>query len=200
MKKLLLIILLLTGCSKYTDLKDLTIVKSIGIEYNEKYTIYAQIYDDIKKDNEPKTNIIEVNGKTISESFNNLKKIVNKNIFLSHIDLLIIDTNFNDNNYQETIDYFINNNELRNDFNTILSSNIKNLLSTTKYDEIENYIKADYNDKNIVNLSFRELANNYLERNSFMITKINYDKHFEYQTYYYKNNHLESVNNEKNWT
>ena len=88
MKKLLFIfiIIFLTGCSKYTDLKDLTIIKSIGIKYEDNYTIYAQVYDEIKKNVDPKTKVIEVNGKNIKEAFDNLKNKVDKEIFLSHID------------------------------------------------------------------------------------------------------------------
>ena len=187
MKKILLIlIVIIAGCSKYTDLKDLTIIKSIGIKYTDNYTIYAQIYDEIKKDNDPKTKVIESNGETLEESFNNLKSKANKEIFLSHIDLLILDTNLKDNEYKEIIDYFIKDNELRNDFLTILSNNIETLLNNTKYNEIEDYIKT--ND-NIISISFDEIINNYLENKSFTLTIIDY-----------KNNLLESVNNEKNRT
>ena len=76
MKKIILLFLIifLTACSKYTDLKDLTIIKSIGIEYTDGYIVYAQIYDEIKKNNDPKTKVIEASGKNINEVFNNLKK------------------------------------------------------------------------------------------------------------------------------
>ena len=201
MKKLLfIIIILLTGCSKYTDLKHLTIIKSIGISYNNGYTIYAQIYDEIKKDNDPKTKVIESNGNTIKEAFNNLKKKVGKEIFLSHIDLLIMDKELTKNNYSETIDYFIYNDEFRNDFFTILSSDIYNLLSKTKYDEIENFIKSNSSIKKIINISFEELANNYLENIPFTITCINYNDFFEYENYTFNNQFIKRVNNEKNRT
>ena len=200
MKKLLfIIIILLTGCTKYTDLKDLTIIKSIGIEYNDNYTIYAQIYDDIKKNNEPKTKVIEGYGKTIEDSFNNLKVKANKEIFLSHIDLLILNTNLKDKQYQEIINYFIYNSELRNDFLVILSDDISKLLTDTKYNEIENFIKTNNSIKNIINISFEELANNYLENKYFTISKINYNSYFNYQNYYY-NHKLERFINEKNRT
>lgn len=199
MKKILLILFfLLTGCTKYTDLKDLTIIKSIGIEYNDKYTIYAQIYDEIKKDIEPKTKVVITDGSTIKELFDNLKKKVNKEIFLSHIDLLILNTNIKDKNYSEIIDYFITNNEFRNDFLVILSDDINTLLKDTKYDEIEDFIKANGNIKNIINLSFEKLANNYLENNPFIITKIEYDNYFRYQNYYFNNHKLERIFNEEN--
>ena len=199
MKKLIFIILfLLTGCTKYTDLKDLTIIKSIGIEYNDSYTLYVQIYDDIKKDNDPKTKVIETNGKTIKESFDDLKSIINKEIFLSHIDLLILNMNLKDNNYQEIIDYFINNSELRNDFLVIISNDIKSLLKNTKYDEIEDFIKTNNSTKKIINISFEELANNYIDNYCFTITSINYNNYFTYENYYFNNHKLERINNEEN--
>lgn len=201
MKKIILIIIiLLTGCTKYTDLKDLTIIKSIGIIYENKYTIYAQIYDEIKKDSDPKTKIIESNGKTIEEALNNLKNKVNKEIFLSHIDLLILDTKLDNSNYSEIINYFIHNDEFRNDFLTILSSDIYTLLSKTKYDEIENFIKSNNNIKDIANISFEEIANNYLENNQFKITCINYNNYFEYENYFFNNYSMKRFDNEKNRT
>lgn len=199
MKKILFIlIIILTGCTKYTDLNNLTIIKSIGIKYDNGYTIYAQIYDEIKKDIDPKTKIIESSGNTIKDTFNNLKKIVNKEIFLSHIDLLILDINLKDINYNELINYSIYSNELRNDFLVILSDNIKPLLTDTKYDEIENFIKTNDNIKNIINISFEEFANNYLENTPFIITKIEYDNYFKYQNYFLNNHRLERITDEEN--
>lgn len=202
MKKILFIIIIifLTGCSKYTDLKDLTIIKSIGIKYEDNYTIYAQVYDEIKKNVDPKTKVIEVDGKSIKEAFDNLKNKVDKEIFLSHVDLLILDENLTNNNFQEIIDYFIYNSEMRNDFLTIMSNEINELLTNTKYDEIETFIKTNNYHRNIINISFEEIANNYLEKKDFFITSINYDNYFTYQNYYFYNNTLKELNNEENRT
>ena len=199
MKKILFIIIIfLTGCSKYTDLKDLTIIKSIGIKYDDNYTIYAQIYDDIKKNIDPKTKVIIVDGENIKETFNNLKNKIDKEMFLSHIDLLILDKNLSNKNFQEIIDYFIHNNEMRNDFLTIMSNDINKLLTNTKYDEIETFVKTNKYLRNIINTSFEEIANNYLEKKDFFITNINYDIYFTYQNYYFHNNTLNELNNEEN--
>ena len=134
MKIILIILILLTsGCMKYTDLGKLSIVKNIGISHdNKEYTLYAEIYDEIKKDNDPKTIIIETKGKTINELFINLNLLSQKEIFLSHIDLLILDLNLEEKNYRDIIDYFINNQYLRNDFLCILSSNIELLLKKSQ--------------------------------------------------------------------
>lgn len=199
MKKIIFILFLFTtGCMKYTDLSDLQIIKSIGISYNSNYTLYAEIYDEIKKDNEPKTKIISASGKTIDEAFKNISLISNKEIFLSHIDLLILSCELKENNYQEIIKYFINSKELRNDFLCIFSENINDLLNNSRYDEIEEIIKSNNEVKKTINISFDEIINDYLNNSTFTLSMINYNKNIEYQgNYKYINNHLERINNEK---
>ena len=94
MKKILLIIiiLMLTSCKKYTELNNLAIIKSIGIEHKDSYNLYALIIDEIDKDNNPKTKIIEVNRNVINRGdvgYNDVKieldKSINKDIVISYI-------------------------------------------------------------------------------------------------------------------
>ncbi len=196
MKKiLLLIIFITTGCIKYTDLKDLSIIKSIGIEYHDSYTIYAQVYDVINKNNDPETKIIKANGKTIKEAFINLKTVSNKKLYYSHIDLLIFDTKLSNNNYNEIINYLINNNEFRNDYLVMLSNDIYNTLDNSKYDEIENLIKTN---NLTIKINFINLINDFINNKTFIISKIDYDNNIFYTgNYKYKNNKIERINNEK---
>jgi len=198
MKKiLLLLIIFTTGCIKYTDLGDLSIIKSIGISYHNSYSVYVMVYDDIKKDNEPKTKIIHANGKNLDEVFKKIKLLANKEIFLSHIDLLILDENLNDNNYNEIINYFIMNKNFRNDFLCISSHNTKNILENSNYNEIEDYINSNKEDKNIINITFDELADNYLFNKTFTISMIDYNKAINYLgNYHYNHSKLERINNE----
>ena len=200
MKKILiLLIIFLTGCMKYTDLKELSIIKSIGISYNETYTLYTQIYDDIKKDNEPKTKVIKTYGKTIKEVFDNLKLLSDKEIFFSHIDLLVLDKSLTNTNYQEIINYFINNKYFRNDFNVILSEDIYSLLDKTKYNKLEDYINANQETKKIIKTSFDQLINSYLTNKTFTLSLISYQGNIKYLgNYQYQNNKLERLSNEKN--
>ena len=202
MKKLIILILLLftTSCIKYTELNDLAIIKSIGISYyNNNYTLYAEIYDEISKENKPSIKILETSANNISDLFNSLKNISNKEIFLSHIDLLLLDINLNNKNYNEIINYFLDNNNLRVDFNYILTTDIKKILTKSKYDEIETFLKANKESKNIINISFDELINSYLNNKSFYISMINYNDSLLYEgNYYYTNNKIERITNEKN--
>lgn len=193
MKKiLLLIIFITTSCTQYTDLKDLSIIKSIGIDYHDSYTIYAQVYDVINKNNDPKTKIIKAYGKTIKEAFINLKNIPNKKLYYSHIDLLIFDTKLHDNNYNEIINYVINNNEFRNDYLVIVSNDIEKILNNSKYDEIENLIKTN---NLILKKYFTDLINDFVNSKTFNISKIDYENNIIYiENYMFKNNKLERIN------
>lgn len=200
MKKILFIFLfIITGCMKYTDLSELAVIKSIGISYDKEYILHAEIYEKITKDNEPKTKIIKTTGMTLDEVFKNISTISEKEIFLSHIDLLILDSHLNNDNYQEIIYYFLNNNDLRNDFLCIFSDNSSILLTNSKYGSIENFIKSNKEIKKIINIPFDEIINNFLNNKSFILSKINYDKEIVYLgNYQYFNNKLERITNEKN--
>ena len=194
MKKLLiLLILLLTGCHKYTELNELAIIKSIGIEKKEDYTLYALIITDIK-DNEPITEIIKVSDNNLNDLFNKIKLQVNKEIYFSHIDLIILDFNLNNNDYDNLIKYFLNHHEFRNDFLTILSSDMKNVLDNSQYDEIENLIITNKESKTVIKKTFEKLMQEYLDNKEFTLSNITYqDKIMFDGNYQYKDNELKEI-------
>ena len=197
-KYLLLIILFLTGCTKYNDLNELAIIKSIGISHNEEYTLFAEIIDEIDKDNNPITKVIETKDKDLNKLFNNIKLLVNKEIYFSHIDLLILDINLNNNDYQKIINYFLEHHEFRNDFLCVLSKDIKNVLENTKYDEIEDLITTNKESKNIIKISFEEIMKNYLDKQVFKLSEVSYNEKIVFNgNYKYQNNKLERITNEK---
>ncbi len=195
MKKIIiiLILLLLTGCNKYTELNELAIIKSIGISKNDNYTLYAEIITDIK-DNEPITEIIEVSDNKIDNLFNKIKLLVNKEIYFSHIDLIILDFNLNNNDYNNLIKYFINHHEFRNDFLTILSSDIKSILDNSKYDEIEELIITNKESKDVIKKTFEELIREYLDNHEFTLSSIKYEDKIIFDgNYHYKNDKLKVI-------
>ncbi len=197
-KYLLLIILFLTGCTKYNDLNELAIIKSIGISHDNEYTLFAEIIDEIDKDNNPITKVIETKDKDLNKLFNNIKLLVNKEIYFSHIDLLILDINLNNNDYQKIINYFLEHHEFRNDFLCVLSKDIKNVLENAKYDEIEDLITTNKESKNIIKISFEEIMKNYLDKQVFTISEVSYNEKIVFDgNYRYQNNKLERITNEK---
>ena len=195
MKKIIiiLILLLLTGCNKYTELNELAIIKSIGISKNDNYTLYAEIITDIK-DNEPITEIIEVSDNKIDNLFNKIKLLVNKEIYFSHIDLIILDFNLNNNDYDNLIKYLINHHEFRNDFLTILASDIKSILDNSKYDEIEELIITNKESKDVIKKTFEELIREYLDNHEFTLSSIKYEDKIIFDgNYHYKDDKLKVI-------
>jgi len=203
MKKVIIIIIAIitliyvNGGQNYTELNDLAIIKSIGITYEDnEYNLYAEIIDEVTQDNLPKTKVIKANNKKIKDAFDDIKLLVNKEIYLSHIDLLIISETLNNDNYQEIIDYFLSNKEFRNDFMCIFSNEIKNVLENSKYDEVEEIITTNKDSKNIINVTFEEIIKDFLDKKSFIASYITYDDEIRFtNNVLYQNNKTERINN-----
>ena len=203
MKKVIIIIIAIitlvyvNGGQNYTELNDLAIIKSIGIDYeNNKYTLYAEIIDEITQNNLPKTKVIKSSDNNIKNVFNDIK------LYLSHIDLLIISETLNNNNYQEIIDYFLESKEIRNDFMCVFSNEIENVLENSKYDEVEEIITTNKDSKNIINVTFEEIIKDFLNKKSFKASYITYDNEIKFtNNVLYQNNKTERINNanKKDW-
>ena len=204
MKKILIIIIILffmifiTGCKHYTELNDLAIIKSIGITYtNNEYTLYAEIIDEVNVDKLPETKVISESNKNIKDLFNDIKLLVNKEIYLSHIDLLIISETLDNTNYQEIINYFLNNQDFRNDFLCVFSEKIEEVLKNSKYDEVEELITTNKDSKDVINITFEEIIKDFLDKKSFKASYITFDDEIKFMgNILYKNNHTERINNE----
>lgn len=201
MKKILIIVFLLLsscGCSRYNELNKLAIIKTIGLEfYNNEYTLYADIIDEISENNNIKTYLLIKKNSDVKKLFDDIKIEINKKIHLSHIDLIILSPTLNNNNYNELINFVINNNDFRTDFLVAFSDNIKDLIEKTEYDEIIDTIITN-KDKKIANTSFLKLMQNYLNNKSFIAPMITYDNKltFKYNLKYY-NSKIERINNDK---
>lgn len=198
-----LLLFIFTGCENYTELNNLAIIKSIGITYeNNQYTLYAEIIDEITKENIPETKVVSATNKEFENIFDDIKLLVNKEIYLSHIDLLIISETLKNNNYQEIINYFLKNREFRNDFLCIFSNEIPLILEHSKYDEIEELITTNKDSKNVINITFEEIVKNFLDKESFKASYITYDEEIKFtNNILYQNNKTERINNanKKNW-
>jgi len=199
MKKIIIlfIFLFLTGCD-YIELNDLSIIKSIGIDYQEnKYYLYAEIIDEINNENTPTTRIIEVSENKIEKCFKELIIRSNKTIHYSHIDLLILSTNLKNNNLKEIFNYFLKNKNFRNDFMTISSNNVKDLIKDSKYDEIEQLVDNNQH-KELIKIDIETVIKNYLDNNTITLSLFEYEDKFVIYKYNvkYLNNTTERINYE----
>ncbi len=145
MKKLLILILIfmLTGCSSYIELNDLAIINTIGLEKeNNIYKFYASIVN-IKDENtlEPQMETYEIEGKSLNEIIDNLSLTLNKKIYLSHLNLLLLNDSIKTQEFEEILNFFINNNETREDFLVANTNNIKEIIKKAKFQEINDLVK-----------------------------------------------------------
>ena len=127
MKKviLLIIIIFLCGGCYYTELNDLAIVDTLAVEKeNDKYKLYISIVDTSKYKNEEniKTKVYTSHGKTIEKAYQNFYLKLNKTIYLSSINNLLV-SNLNSNDYKNLVDFFIKDKTSRNTFNIIYVKN-----------------------------------------------------------------------------
>ena len=147
MKKLLiiLIIITLTGCSSYIELNDLAIINSIGIQKDDNnYKISISLLNEVDKDTlEPSLRLIEINNTNLNLAFEELSLNLNKQIYLSHLNLLVIDDSIKKMEIQEIINYFLNNQDARENFLIVFSNKIEEILTNSKFQEINNLVKIN---------------------------------------------------------
>ncbi len=108
MKKILLIlsIFLLTGCYDYTEINKLAIISGMIIDYQDnEYVITSQVIQNEKESN---IRVVTTKGKSIDECVSKISKSLNKNIFISHLKVLLLTESIikNDIEYE---DYFLRN-------------------------------------------------------------------------------------------
>ena len=155
MKKIILIIIslfFLTGCKDYTELENLGIASSIFIEYDGEYKITTEIYKDKEME------IVHSSGSTISEAISNFIYKSKNDIYLSHLNAVIIDKQAE---VKDTVYYFLRNPDVNTNFYLVITDNedfydkdeniglkIKNICNRLKYKDFFQITK-DYLNENI---------------------------------------------------
>ena len=120
---LLFLILLNTGCLNYTELNNIGIINTIGISKDKNSYIVNINMLTPKENNLNESKKFEVNAKSISEAFDKLYLLTKKDINLSHLELLILNKDLNKKDYENIFSFFLNRNDSRNTFNTVLIEN-----------------------------------------------------------------------------
>lgn len=181
---LIFLILLCSGCY-YTELNDLSIIDSIGIEkVDEDIKIVMSIVNtiDYKSEDNIETSIYESTGKNIEEAFNNFYLEINKTIYLDSLNNLLISDTLNNEDISNIVNFFIKNKDSRNTFNIlyvkessitdILNSNLnlKSMLMTNNKElgntclySLEEFFSDNYNYSFVPTLYFKDkvIIDNY---------------------------------------
>lgn len=202
MKKIIIltIILFLTGCNTYTELNDLAIINAIGITKNNNvYKLYTSIIEENEKDTlNIETNTYEIEGNSLNEIIANLSLTLNKKIYMSHLDLLLIDETIKTNEFKEIINFFLNNNETREDFLVAKTDNIKKILEKYKFREINDLVEINHKETSkTIYTTMYDIINNYFNKQSIYLTKINDSEHIKVNGLTeFKNNTYKNINDD----
>jgi len=128
--KLLIIIILsslLTGCTSYTELSDLSIVNALGIDYyDNNYHLTLSVIEGKTDDRELEKSLTIFNTQdtTLDKALQDIYLTSSKHLYLSHIDLLIFSKEAINSNLKDIIKNFLENNEYRNNFNVAILDKI----------------------------------------------------------------------------
>lgn len=133
MKKLLIIplIFLLTGCWNYRELNQLAITTGIAVDKeNDNYKITIMIANSKKSSSSdssitPSAAVYDGTGQTIYEAFKDTSLSVSKQIYLSHIDVLVLSEEIAKNNLNDVIDFLFRYPQTRNNFYLVLAKDKK---------------------------------------------------------------------------
>lgn len=133
MKKIILVllVLILTGCSNYKELDDISIVSAIAVDCeNNQYEMSVQIVNTQKPDQKQDQTssdffVYSSTGDNVQEAIRNTMKISPRKIYISHNQVLIISDKCAEKGIKSIIDYFARDTESRNDYQVLISKDIK---------------------------------------------------------------------------
>lgn len=135
MKKIIILtflLLLLSGCYNYRDLNKLAITSAIGISKDgDNYSITIQVINTQKSGSDssssssdkPKFTIYEKQGKTIDEALKGIILESPRDVYLSHLSILVIDEEVAKEGLEDIIDLFARDTKFRKQFLVLISKN-----------------------------------------------------------------------------
>ena len=134
MKKIItltiLLIFLCTGCT-YSEINDLAIANSVGIDYEDGiYTITLQIMD-LNTESNRSSNIDENTlmyvgkGNSIPTAIRNISLKYPNTVYLGHLELMVIGKGMVEYDIEKTFDYFMRSPEARSETYLLISTKYK---------------------------------------------------------------------------
>lgn len=205
MKKLLISIfclLLITGCSNYTELNELLVVTAIGIDYkDDNYIVYLSTVDGKLDEKEIEKEYVtyKSTGKTILEAFNRFYQEVDKKIYLSHLDLLVLSNEALTSNLKDIVKTFLYDIENRSSFKVITTDDISTLFNLDDFtNKISNFSTTNAKELSAIStITFDNFSTIILEENYFILPNIKLeDNNIIYQggILINKNKDIEKIN------
>ncbi len=172
MKKVIILIIIftLTGCNSYTELNSLGVIHSIGIEKKDSYKLTVSILESNEINSD--SLLYEVYGSTIPDIMDKLSLTLDYKIYLSHLDLLIIDESIKENDLKEIINFFLNNKNTRTDFLVVTAKDIKEILKNSDRKSINNLIKINEETSKSIYTTMFDLMEAFFMQKPIYLTNI----------------------------
>lgn len=176
MKKIIILISLLftlSGCYDHKELNELAVISGIDInKEKDEYNITIQVINQKNKNDKSEENksefvIYKGTGKSLNMA---IKDIINKapqKLYEPQIQVLLVNENICKENIKDVIDFFIRNNEARNEFYVLISKNNKTSILEKIYSKkIINILKSNNNYSGIAPLiTLNDLIKTYQNKN-----------------------------------
>lgn len=147
MKKIIILIcslFLLCSCYDYRELNDTSIVSGIGIDYkNNKYIVNLEITKSSKDSSstQVETNIIKGEDENLSVAISNAVNNSNKDIYMEHVELLILGKELCNQGIGKVVDYIIRDIDINNNYSIVIADDPGKLLNEKiKNDSVSNLI------------------------------------------------------------
>lgn len=136
MKKIIMlffITLLLGGCYDYKELNDMSIISAIGVDYdNGLYEVTLEITNSSKdgSSTEIETNVVSAKNINISKAFDMVKNMTDKEVYLEHVELLVIGKGLAQAGVNDVFDYIIRDTTINSNYFVVVCDNVNDLLGT----------------------------------------------------------------------
>ena len=168
MKKIIiLLILLLTGCSDYKELNNLAIVNTIGIDKKDnEYKLCIEVLNTEKENG--KSKIYYSTGKSINEAINKVNNKSPKKIYGGHLDKIIVSKDVLEDKDIDIIDSFFRLTEVKDEFDFFISKEsnscdiVKALINMKDSSNLQKNSKENRSTSSYTNIDI--FISNYLKQ------------------------------------
>ena len=154
----IILVLYFGGLNSVRELGDLAIVKAVSIDKREdgKYEISAIVIDTKDKENKDKGIMITSVGDSVHMAARDMVDISSKKLYIAHMETLIISEKIAQEDLENTLDFFIRDNEGSNSFFLFIAKDVKASECIEKINEEEidlvSFLKSTQKYKGNANL------------------------------------------------
>lgn len=154
---LILIVLLFNGLDNLREVPDLAIVKAIGIDLTEEdeYKATVIVLDSGDEEEANSGIVYEATGNSVQEAIRHVVDISPKKLYLAHMETLIVSEQVAKERFENTLDFFIRDNEGSNEFFLFIA----NGSSASEVIEVVNEEKIDINETLASSSAYRGNSN-----------------------------------------